>query len=62
MCRILTKIVIFIAVVLLQSCSLLPTSHDNSLDIYLLLGQSNMAGRATISDTEKLPIEHLFTQ
>lgn len=30
------------------------------LDIYLLIGQSNMAGRAAIESADKLPIERFY--
>src|SRR5689334_5595211 len=30
------------------------------LDVYLLIGQSNMAGRAPIEEEDKAPVEHAY--
>jgi hypothetical protein len=38
----------------------IPVQNPKNLDIYLVIGQSNMAGRATIRDEDKLSIEHAY--
>lgn len=39
---------------------IIPAQKPENLDIYLLIGQSNMAGRAAIRETESIPIEDCF--
>lgn len=38
----------------------IPSQPPENLDIYLVVGQSNMAGRATIRDEDKHTIEHAY--
>ncbi|MGQ1945744.1 sialate O-acetylesterase [Geofilum sp. OHC36d9] len=51
-----SKSFIFLLGLILTSCS---TPHRD-LDIYLCIGQSNMAGRATIDETVEDTLEHVF--
>lgn len=37
-----------------------PAAKGKALDVYLLIGQSNMAGRAAIEDRDKAPLERCF--
>ena len=50
------KIVVFTLLIIITQI----TSSAKDLDIYLLIGQSNMAGRAPYSEAEAQPIEGVF--
>ena len=49
----------FMLIVCLPSCSSFSSmNHNNSPDVYLLLGQSNMAGRAELTKVELVPMNN----
>jgi len=50
------KIVVFTLLIVITQI----TSFAKDLDVYLLIGQSNMAGRAPYSEAEAQPIEGVF--
>lgn len=51
--------------ILLLGCALAAAQPDavqpKDLDLFLLIGQSNMAGRGTVEDQDKVPIPHVYS-
>jgi len=50
-----------IAVALLAAATLQAQQQPKDLNLFLLIGQSNMAGRGTVEDQDKTPIAGVFT-
>lgn len=54
------KLLLSLIIVMLNYCTLTAQEAANELDIYLLIGQSNMAGRAPYSEEEAKPIAGVY--
>ncbi|MCL5128707.1 sialate O-acetylesterase [Algibacter sp. L4_22] len=57
------KVLVFICIGFLYQCKSvnnLSKKETNSMDLYLCIGQSNMAGRATIEEQDKDSIQNVF--
>ena len=59
--NLLSSLFVFLFLLLLSYSSIVNAQYNNQkLDIYLLIGQSNMAGRATISQSEKDSLDDVY--